>query len=802
MIQTVTLAVNSRGYYSSKEPYFKFQLGLETLSQSVEQNKTRVKIWVGLDCKMGGANDVWSSYNANKCPLDTISYSLDDGATWVDVVVNSKHREYTANGGGLNDVYVEMDAWSGDIPHLDDGTRTIKVRYNWQQGTNTVYYDPKTNTQTMSVTLPTIARASSISINDFTISSTSQSAAFTVTSKASFYHTVQWSSGNVSKSTSGVMFISSAFSGSKNGAIDVSNILNANPNSATTVVNVTVYTYSDQARTNLIGAKTAQCTATITSAFAPTVSYNGLAPYSYPSKAGGQPMAYYIAGFSKARANVSAQAYGGASIAKISYTASSCSLDHYEATGVSTDTITTDYFPANGMSYTATITISATDTRGFTTASRATISISVYGYRAPELDSENVHIWRCKSSDPLVQDYNEQDDGGSGVWVEYSAVPYKESSDPSAPTSPPNNAILSLTCVSNGTPYASGQAYSLSEDTSRTFTVTVEDYISSRTITINVPTAEFPLDLYDDGAGNIGAAVGGVAEAGKFKSSVPIYAAFVGNLTGNVTGDLTGNADTATSAGSATTAGTATNANNQNVNKSNPTSNTIYYGAFYSAQSGNYPVRVNDGFRYQTLQGTENALGYAGLKIGNGTNQGVDGNKWGFVDIYPRTGNFYARLKPVNTLTNNREIILPDKGGTVALEPVVTWTGTKKGGEEITIDLSGCTRAKVYAVLYNVTCVFEVDLTTPPPKDESEADNSSAQKYVGSGSALSFPGTVSGSSSYISGQVFHYFCVVVVPSAKNKMKVHSTGYSSPSYNRYYPRNSNANYYVFKVEGYL
>lgn len=799
MIQTVEAAVSSRGYFSSGDPYFKFQLGLETISQNIEQNTTRVRIWVGLDCKMGKSSAVWSGYNSSMCPLDTISYSLDDGATWVDVVTNSKHIGYTSNGGGLDNNYTEMDSWSGDIPHTDDGTRTIKVRYNWKQGTNSVKYDPKTNSQTMDVTLPTIARASSISMSDFTISNSSQTFAFTVTSKASFYHVIKWSAGTVSNSSNGVVFGSTAFQGTRSGSVQAASILAAVTNAKTAAFNITVYTYSDAGLTNLIGSKTAQCTLTITNAFAPTVSYDGLTPYDYPNESGMPEMRYFIAGYSKARANVYASAKGGASIARIEYSASGCALDHSEISGVSSDVITTQTLPTNGASYNATINVTAIDSRGFEAASRVSIVIPVYGYRPPELDEEHVIIYRCKTSDTSVPGYNEPDDGGKGVWVEYSAEPYRESEDSGAETSPPNNAIYSLTCVANGTPYASGQAYPLNEGNSITFTVSVRDYISGRTITINVPTAEFPLDLFDDGAGNIGVAFGGVAEGGKVKSSLPIY----GDLVGDVTGDLTGNADTATEADHATdadTATTATKSTKQEVSTANPAASTTYYPAFYQSQSGDRVVYANDGLKYLTLQGTASALGYGGIRLGNATNQGTAGNKWGFADFYPQIGAYYARIRTVETLTANRTFYLPDIGGTLALAPLVTWTGTAKGGAEITINLANCSKARVYAVLYNVTCVFDVDLTTAPPKDETEADNTSG-KFVGSGSALSFPGTVSGSSSYVTGQVFHYFCVVTVPSAKNKMKVHSTGYSSPSYNRYYPRNNNVAYYVFKVEGY-
>jgi hypothetical protein len=43
---------------------------------------------------------------------------------------------------------------------------------------------------------------------------------------------------------------------------------------------------------------------------------------------------------------------------------------------------------------------------------------------------------------------------------------------------------------------------------------------------------------------------------------------------------------------------------------------------------------MNNGFRYYTLEGTAEALGYGKLYLGNGTAEGTAGNKYGLLKLY------------------------------------------------------------------------------------------------------------------------------------------------------------------------
>ncbi len=113
--------------------------------------------------------------------------------------------------------------------------------------------------------------------------------------------------------------------------------------------------------------------------------------------------------------------------------------------------------------------------------------------------------------------------------------------------------------------------------------------------------------------------------------------------------------------------GNAATASALTMSSNDPTSSTTMYPTFV-AGNGNVSQYRNDGLKYLTLQGTTSALGYGGLRLGNTTNSGTAGNKWGFLDIYPERGAYYARIRASATLTDSRTFILPDAGGTIALD--------------------------------------------------------------------------------------------------------------------------------------
>lgn len=111
--------------------------------------------------------------------------------------------------------------------------------------------------------------------------------------------------------------------------------------------------------------------------------------------------------------------------------------------------------------------------------------------------------------------------------------------------------------------------------------------------------------------------------------------------------------------------GNATSASTFAVANTNPTTSTLYYLPFITGTSGNNSGRVNNGVRYQTLEGTASANGYGILILGNGTATGTAGNKYGRLDIFGSSA--YCISLVSGAPTANRTITFPNATGTVAL---------------------------------------------------------------------------------------------------------------------------------------
>lgn len=101
------------------------------------------------------------------------------------------------------------------------------------------------------------------------------------------------------------------------------------------------------------------------------------------------------------------------------------------------------------------------------------------------------------------------------------------------------------------------------------------------------------------------------------------------------------------------------------VNSIAPSSGTWYYPVWYTSTSGTGNVNANDGLRYYSLQGTTSANGRSIIAVGNSTNSGTAGNKYGEVWIYSKNTNVGCLV--VGELTGTRSYTFPNVSGTVAL---------------------------------------------------------------------------------------------------------------------------------------
>lgn len=108
------------------------------------------------------------------------------------------------------------------------------------------------------------------------------------------------------------------------------------------------------------------------------------------------------------------------------------------------------------------------------------------------------------------------------------------------------------------------------------------------------------------------------------------------------------------------------------ISSQSTSSTTKYYPVFAAGISGGRTLFANDGFYYNTRNGTASAEGLSELVLGNGTASGTAGNRWGNLVIYG-TGANYAQIRPT-TLSANRLQYLPDAGGEIMVRKRTTRT--------------------------------------------------------------------------------------------------------------------------------
>jgi hypothetical protein len=101
------------------------------------------------------------------------------------------------------------------------------------------------------------------------------------------------------------------------------------------------------------------------------------------------------------------------------------------------------------------------------------------------------------------------------------------------------------------------------------------------------------------------------------------------------------------------------------------------------ASDGYYSVNANDSMCATNKIGTDSVIGYSGLRLGNTTPSGTDGNKYGRISLYAQqstsdsnANSSYGIIRTAAQLTATRTWTFPDKAGTVALTSDITDTKT------------------------------------------------------------------------------------------------------------------------------
>lgn len=159
----------------------------------------------------------------------------------------------------------------------------------------------------------------------------------------------------------------------------------------------------------------------------------------------------------------------------------------------------------------------------------------------------------------------------------------------------------------------------------------------------------------------------------------------------------------------------------------------------------------------------------------------------------PSPTEFYLITDDTNIVAGDGiEVITSSNGETlVSLRESTLWTGTLVGGNSVNIDMSSCTRIRVYAQTWGVQHIFEINL-----RDDGQATSGlidTSYPYQG--------GSVVGSyaAAESTGTFYHYAVSCKVNTNKSTIKVFSMGYSGTN-GSYISENGNTQYCVYRIDG--
>lgn len=703
------------------------------------------------------------------------------------------------------------------ITHDSDGSKKIAVSASVDMNNTPYVY---TMSPSGELTLATIPRASdiSLSVSSYTVTTSSGNAfQFTITAKSnSFYNKMRYTLGSTSWS-------GNYGTGTKTGNFNNAELLNALPTATSGTLTVYCDTYSDSGYSNLVGTTSVAISISIdTNYIKPTISLGDLSiNTSYIS-------GYAVAWYSKVQSAWSASVGYGATSKTTYFSSNYGTLDTTSSTANS-GTVISAWTPQSSTDYTFTISAYVKDSRGAISAT-VSKSIKVWGYQAP---TATIRAYRVADSTSTTEDGS-----GTYVYVTFSGAVRSSING--------QNSIQSTSCTATGYvtgSVTSGQHFALPETQSATFTVTVKDKMATTKASVLVGTVRYALDLLDDGNGNVGVGLGGLASSGYVFS--PLHASLAQQTDGvsyfsvgtpdketgrtysyfragggtlyfgngekgsEWVGWLTAINQAGTSKelinvnqsldvnflGNATSATTATNAESVNNTLINPTSATTYYVPFVNG-TGYQTLHQNDGLRLLGRNGTASVEGYSELTLGNGIANGTADNKTGWLRLHAPTG-YYAEITMASNASANRIIYFPNISGTLAIHDTTLWTGKLLGGTSQAIDMSAYSRIRVYAMTWGVQHVFEIDL-------------SESGKAV-SGSGLTDPELPWQGGSTVphrdgvgttGGHLTYYSVSCKVNTTKTTLWITSIGYQNiqSSYNAYVQALNNGQYYVYRVDG--
>ena len=455
--------------------------------------------------------------------------------------------------GGSSTTTTVLATKTVTVSHNSNGTGTCNLSGTFVMNGTYRGYSVGTMSVSSTITLPTIPRASGLTVP--TSVNTGATLSGTVSpSSTSFNHKVELKIGSTVKQTITLATGTNTFSAT----IPHSWV----PSSTSATISVVLSTYSG---TTFIASVTKNVTANVPVSVVPSIS----ALTAASSVTSGTFANLYVQGKTTVKLTATATAGDGSSIASYTYSGAGIS------TTVTTNTATTSTLQVSGSQ---TYTVSVKDARG-RTASK-TVSITVYPYASPTIGP--VSVQRCDANGNITSD---------GTYAKYTV-----NSSYSTVNAKNTRTVTVAYSSNNGSSYSAETTLQAATDTAGTKTgvygggafaiastyiirFTIKDtYGATKTIIAPLQSAARPINIRSNGKG---VAIGSMSTKDAFE--VSMAADF------NSTVDIDGNT---TIGGTLTTTGAINSKNNINmggvngqtgelqIKFSNPTTSTNPHNAY------------------------------------------------------------------------------------------------------------------------------------------------------------------------------------------------------------------------------
>ena len=434
-------------------------------------------------------------------------YATALSGSYISVGGSKTNYSTSISYGGSSTTTTVLATKTVTVSHNSNGTATCNLSGAFVMNGTYRGYSVGTMAVSSTITLPTIPRASGLTIP--TSVNTGSTLSGTVSpSSTAFNHKVILKTGSTVRNTISLAAGTTTFSD----VVEHSWF----PSSTSGTVAVVLETYSG---TTLVATTTKNVTANVPTSIVPSVS----ALTAVSSVTSGTFANLYVQGKTTAKLTATATAGTGSSIA--SYTFSGSGIN----TTVTTNTATTSTLQSTG---TQTYTVTVKDARG--RSASKTVSITVYPYAVPSFGQPDVK--RCDANGNLTE---------SGTYAKYTI------NSTYASVNGKNTRTVTVAYSSNGgTSYSAETTLQATTDTANTKTgvygggafaissayiirFTIKDaYGATKTITAPLQSAARPINIRSNGKG---VSIGAMSTKDAFEVSMAADFNSTVNIDGNTT---------------------------------------------------------------------------------------------------------------------------------------------------------------------------------------------------------------------------------------------------------------------------